>query len=66
MSDAQKHDEIVEGVITLLRQHQDNLRGSFHQEPYKGDFFKLFAAAYNVSLRGRPPGRGGSNYWIVG
>jgi hypothetical protein len=56
MLDVRKRDEIVGGVITLLRQHQNNLRGSFHQEPYKGDFFRLFAAAYNGGLidQGQP------------
>jgi hypothetical protein len=41
-------EEIIEGIITYLRQHKNNLRGSIHQEPYKGDFFKLFAAAFNA------------------
>jgi hypothetical protein len=44
------HDAIVEAVIDLLRHHQDGSRGSIHQEPYKGDFFKLFAAAFNAGL----------------
>ena len=35
---------------TLLRQHKDGVRGSIHQEPYKGDFFELFAIAFNGGL----------------
>jgi hypothetical protein len=44
------HDQIVQEIIVLLRQHIDGLRGSVHQEPYKGDFFRLFAAAFNGGL----------------
>jgi hypothetical protein len=44
------YDAIVNGVIELLRQHGAERRGSIHQEPYKGDFFKLFATAYNAGL----------------
>ena len=44
------HEEIIEGVIKLLRAHKDGLRGSIHQDPYKSDFFKLFAAAWNAGL----------------
>ena len=43
-------DEILEGVIDLLRQHQKGMRGTIHQEPYKGDFFRFFAAAWNAGL----------------
>lgn len=48
------HEEIIKGVIELLRQHKSGLRGSIHQEPYKGDFFKLFAAAFNAGLITNP------------
>ena len=44
------HEEIVEAIIGLLRQHSDGSRGTIHQEPYKGDFFRLFAAAFNAGL----------------
>jgi hypothetical protein len=44
------HDEIVEGIIALLRQHSDGSRGTIHQEPYKGNFFRLFAVAFNTGL----------------
>jgi hypothetical protein len=40
--------EIVDGVIELLHGHKSGDRGSIHQDPYKADFFKLFAAAYNA------------------
>jgi hypothetical protein len=40
-------EKILEEIITLLRLHNEGLRGTIHQEPYKGDFFKLFAAAFN-------------------
>jgi hypothetical protein len=38
------HDKIVDQVITLLRS-QDKHGGYFHQEPCKGDFFRLFVLA---------------------
>ena len=38
------HDKIVDQIITLLRS-QDKHGGYFHQEPYKGDFFRLFVLA---------------------
>ena len=43
-------DELVDQLITLLRQHKAEQRGSIHQEPYKGDFFRLFAVAYNAGM----------------
>ncbi|HEX3505484.1 MAG TPA: hypothetical protein VHU22_19030 [Xanthobacteraceae bacterium] len=43
-------DEIVDGVIELLRQHKEGLRGSIHQDPYKHDFFVLFAEAFNGGM----------------
>jgi hypothetical protein len=46
-------DQIVDGIIELLRQHQNKLRGTIHQEPYKGDFFGLFASAFNAGLLDR-------------
>jgi hypothetical protein len=53
------HEQIVDGVIELLRQHERGVRGSIHQEPYKGDFFRLFAAAFNAGLIESP---GQTNY----
>jgi len=38
------HGKIVDEIIGLLRR-QDEQGGFFHQEPYKGDFFRLFVAA---------------------
>jgi hypothetical protein len=43
-------DEIVEGVIKLLRDHRSGMRGTIHQEPYTHDFFELFAKAYNAGM----------------
>jgi hypothetical protein len=41
-------DEIILTMIQFLDQHYEGkLRGSMHQEPYKGDLFKLFVEAYN-------------------
>jgi hypothetical protein len=47
--------EIVDQVIDLLRSHAFEARGSamvgsIHQEPYKHDFFTLFAAAFNNGM----------------
>jgi hypothetical protein len=33
-----------------LRNHKERGRGSIHQEPYKHDFFALFAEAYNSGM----------------
>jgi hypothetical protein len=38
------HNKTIDEIISLLR-HQDKYGGYFHQEPYKGDFFRLFVAA---------------------
>jgi hypothetical protein len=46
-------DELVGEIIRLLRNHKDGLAGSIHQDPYKSDFFKLFAAAYNAGMMHR-------------
>jgi hypothetical protein len=35
------HDEVVDKIIEQLR-FQDQQGGDFHQEPYKGDFFRLY------------------------
>jgi hypothetical protein len=37
-------DEVVDKIIEQLRL-QDKHGGYFHQEPYKGDFFRLFVEA---------------------
>ncbi|MGB6536056.1 MAG: hypothetical protein WBF58_08850 [Xanthobacteraceae bacterium] len=42
--------EIADKVIDLLRDHEDKRRGSIHQDPYKSDFFRLFAEAYNAGM----------------
>ncbi len=41
-----KETEIVDAVIELLREHASEI----HQDPYKHDFFRLFAAAYNAGM----------------
>jgi hypothetical protein len=38
------HEKVVDRIIDQLR-FQDAHGGYFHQEPYKGDFFRLFVAA---------------------
>jgi hypothetical protein len=42
-------DEIVDEIIRLIRT-RDELGGYFQQEPYKGDFFRLFLAAVDADL----------------
>ena len=54
-------DEIIERIIVYLDQHLKGGRGYVGQEPYKGDFFKLFKEAYrnnffDVSSRPRLTG----------
>lgn len=48
--DSMNREEILNKIEKLLHQHNDGIRGSVHQEPYKGDLFKLFAAAFNGGL----------------
>jgi hypothetical protein len=43
-------ESVVQAIETLLRQHKDDQRGIAQQEPYRGDFFRQFAAAYNEGL----------------
>src|ERR1700730_16381411 len=54
----ENRNEILDGIVGLLRQHKEGLRGTIHQEPYKGDFFRFFAAAWNAGLidQPQPPG----------
>ena len=40
-------DQILDAIDEYIDQHVLNMRGSIHQEPYKSDFFRIFAAAYN-------------------
>ncbi len=40
-------EEIIKEVIWFLDRQLGGGIGSIHQEPYKGDVFKLFAQAYN-------------------
>jgi hypothetical protein len=42
-------DEIVNEIIRLVRT-RDELGGHFQQEPYKGDFFRVFVAAFDAGL----------------
>jgi hypothetical protein len=46
-------EELVGEMIRLPRNHQDGLAGSIHQDPYKSDFFRLFARAYNAGMMHR-------------
>ena len=50
MQHTMMRNEILEKVILLLRQHKDGSRGSIHQEPWKADFFMIFAEAYNAGM----------------
>lgn len=43
-------DEIFEEITRYMRDHKLGARGSIHQEPYKHDFFELFAEAYNAGM----------------
>jgi hypothetical protein len=47
--EAMRMDEIVNELIRLLRM-RDEHGGHFQQEPYKGDFFRLFEAAFQAGL----------------
>lgn len=42
-------EEIISTALTYLKQHLDEkgMRGHMDQEPYKGDWFRLFKEAYN-------------------
>jgi len=42
-------DEIVNEIIRLVRARDTN-GGYFNQEPYKGEFFRLFVAAWDAGL----------------
>lgn len=39
--------EIINRFVNYVDQHEQGLRGSHFQDPYKSDFFALFAEAYN-------------------
>jgi len=39
--------EIIERFSSYVDQHEQGLRGTHFQDPYKSDFFALFAEAYN-------------------
>ena len=41
-------EEIISTALTYLKEHLDKngMRGHMDQEPYKGDFFRLFKEAY--------------------
>ena len=42
-------NEIINEIIRLVRARDTN-GGHFHDEPYKGDFFRLFIAAWDAGL----------------
>jgi hypothetical protein len=48
-------EQIVNELIDLLRYHDTVSSASLSQEPYKGDLFKIFAAACNAGLMTRNP-----------
>ncbi len=39
-------EEIISQILEYLNWHLKGARGAMSQEPYKGDFFKLFKEAY--------------------
>ena len=41
-------EEIIKALIVLLDGHLTGPRGFMQQEPYKGDFFELFAQARRI------------------
>lgn len=41
-------EEIIKALIALLDGHLTDLRGSMQREPYKRDFFELFAQARRI------------------
>ena len=43
-------DEIVEGIIKFLHGHKNGSGGHIHQNVYKQDLFRLFAAAVRAGL----------------
>lgn len=50
-------EQILDAIEEYMDQHVLNVRGSIHQDPYKSDFFRLFAEAYNegyMSLESQP------------
>lgn len=49
-------EEIVRELVNYLEQHLSGVRGSMDQEPYKGDFFRLFKEAFQQGYfdSGRP------------
>lgn len=45
------HSEIVDALIQYLRETREGrVRGIMGQEPYKGDFFRIFSLAYRQGL----------------
>ena len=39
-------EEIIREIVTLTDRHLRNVLGYIGQEPYKGDFFRIFREAY--------------------
>ena len=49
-------EKVIKDLIAFLRLHTTTLPGtSMHQEAYKNDVFRLFAAAYNAGLMNQSP-----------
>ncbi len=48
-------EQIIEEVVWLLDRQLGSGMGSIHQEPYKGDVFKLFAEAYTYCISAFDP-----------
>jgi hypothetical protein len=44
-------EQVIGDLVKLFQHYETVLPGAdLHQEPYKGDFFKLFAIAYNAGF----------------
>jgi hypothetical protein len=53
-------ESILEELMEYLEHHVHRAQGSPWQEPYKGDLFKIFQAAYRDGLTSQPPLTGDS------
>ena len=42
--------EILQKIIEYLDLQVDGMMGEIYQDPYRGEFFELFAEAYNQGL----------------
>ena len=50
------NEDIIQAVESLLRGHAEGIYGYPRQEPYKGQFFRQFANAFNAGWLDRSAG----------